>query len=206
MKAQVLNLKNANVGEVELSDAVFARKGGTGSIYEVVKMQRANKRKGCAASRNHALVSGTTAKMYRQKGTGRARHGDYRTNIFVGGGKAFGPHPRDYSYNVPKKVKKAALAIALTEKVRDGKLLVVDSFTFSSIKTKTFVESMKVLGVTTGLIVLEANNDIVRKSARNVPTLKVLRWDGLNVMDVLRFEHVVIAKAALDKIQEALQS
>ncbi len=176
MKVNVMNMQNKGVGEVELHDAIFARKGGTGSIYEVVKMQRANKRKGCAASRNHALVSGTTAKMYRQKGTGRARHGDYRTNIFVGGGKAFGPHPRDYSYNVPKKVKKAALATALTEKVRDGKLLVVDAFTLSAIKTKTFVESMKALGVTTGLIVLDGDNDVVRKSARNVPTMKVLRW------------------------------
>lgn len=206
MKATVLNLKNKSVGDVELSDAIFAVKGGTGMIYDVVKMQHANHRSGCAASKNRALVSGTTAKMYRQKGTGRARHGDYRVNLFVGGGKSFGPHPRDYSYKVPKKVKKGALRAVLSSKVSEGKLVVVDKFELPDIKTKNFVEVMNTLGIKKALVVLEESNETVLKSARNLSTAKVLRWDGLNVMDLLRYEHVVLTKAALGKVEEGLKA
>lgn len=204
MKLQVVDLKNKKVSDVELSDSIFAKKSGKGSIYEVVKMQLANKRVGSAATRNHTLVSGTTAKMYRQKGTGRARHGDQRTNIFVGGGKAFGPHPRDYSYKVPRKIRKGALAAALSEKARTGKLVIVDDFSMSAIKTKAFVEALNTLGVKTGLLILDTPNTNVERSARNVPTVKVLPWEGLNVVDVVRFEHLVVAKNALSKIEEAL--
>jgi large subunit ribosomal protein L4 len=206
VKATVLNIKKEQVGEVELSDDVFAVTGGSGKIYETVKMQQANRRKGSAATRNRALVSGTTAKMYRQKGTGRARHGDYRTNVFVGGGKSFGPHPRDYSYGIPKKVRKGALRTALSEKARDGKLHVVDSFELPQIKTKLFVEAMKALGVDSALVVLDESDSKAMKSSRNLPQAKALRWDGLNVIDVLRFDHVVFTKSALDKVQEVLKS
>lgn len=206
MKATVFNVKNEQVGETELHDDVFAVAGGTGKIYETVKMQLANRRKGSAATRNRALVSGTTAKMYRQKGTGRARHGDYRTNIFVGGGKSFGPHPRDYSYLIPRKVRKGALRTALSEKVREGKLHIVDSFELPAVKTKSFVEALKVLGIDRALVVLDEDNTTVMKSSRNVPQAKALRWDGLNVVDLLRFDHVIFTKPALDKVQEVLKS
>lgn len=205
MKATVVNLKKERVGEVELDKGIFTIKGGSEAIYEVVKMQRANRRKGSASTRNHALVSGTTAKAYRQKGTGRARHGDYRTNIFVGGGKSFGPHPRDYSYNVPKKVRKGALRRALAEKYRDGKFVVVDDFKFNEIKTKAFVQTMKALGVEGGLIVLEKSNANLEKSARNIPEVKILRSEGLNVVDVLSYDHVIFTQPALEKVQEALR-
>lgn len=206
MKATVVNLEKENVGEVELKAEVFDAKGDRGMIYDVVRMQRASHRKGCAATRNHALVSGTTAKAYRQKGTGRARHGDYRTNIFVGGGKAFGPHPRDYSYNVPKKVRKGALKCVLAQKYRDGKMVIVDGFEMPEIKTKEFVKAMKRLGVQDGLVVLDAPNANVERSASNVPEVKVLRCEGLNVVDVLRYDQLVITKPALEKVQEVLSS
>jgi large subunit ribosomal protein L4 len=205
VKATVVNLKKEGVGEVDLNEGIFATKGGTGKIYDVVKMQRASRRKGSAATRNHALVSGTTAKAYRQKGTGRARHGDYRTNIFVGGGKSFGPHPRDYSYNVPKKVKRGALRSVLAEKHRDGKMMVVDEFNLPQIKTKAFVETIKALGVENSLIILDESNVNLEKSARNVPGIKVLRCEGLNVMDVIRYDNIIFTKPALAKVQEVLK-
>jgi len=206
VKATVVNLKKENVGELELEERVFGVKDCKGMIYDVVKMQRANRRSGSAASKNHAFVSGTTAKMYRQKGTGRARHGDYRTNVFVGGGKAFGPHPRDYSYNVPKKVKKGALRSVLSQKYKDGKIMIVDDFNLSQIKTKAFIEAMKKLGVQDGIVVLDQPNINVERSARNVPSMKVLHSNGLNVFDLLNYDQVVITKSALGKIQEVLKS
>ena len=118
MKASVVDMTNKKVGDVDLADDIFARKGGEGMIYEVVKMQLANRRKGCAATKTRGQVVGTTAKAYRQKGTGRARHGSKKAPIFVGGGQAFGPHPRDYSYHVPKKVRRGALRAALTDKAK----------------------------------------------------------------------------------------
>lgn len=206
MKAKLVNLTTKKgAGEVELEDGIFGVKVTKGKMYDVVKMQLANRRKGCAASRNHALVSGTTAKMYRQKGTGRARHGDYRTNIFVGGGKAFGPHPRDYSYTVPKKVCRGALREALSQKLSEGKLMIVDRLEMPTIKTKAFTETMKTLGVTSALFVIDAANEHVEKSSRNVPHVKVLRSEGLNVVDLLRHEHAVFTQAALARVQEVLK-
>ena len=206
MKATVVNVKKQNIGECELDETIFDAKGGTEMIFDVVKMQRANRRKGSAATRNHALVSGTTAKAYRQKGTGRARHGDYRTNIFVGGGKSFGPHPRDYSYQVSKKVKRGALRCTLAQKYREGKMVIVDGFDLAQVKTKDFVAAMNSLGVQGGLIVVDGPNVNLEKSARNVPQVKVLRCEGLNVVDLLRYDHVVFTQPALEKVQEVLKS
>ncbi len=205
MKATVVNEENKRVGDVELDDGIFAVRGGTGAIYEVVKMQLANRRRGCAASRNRSEVRGTTAKMYRQKGTGRARHGSYKANIFVGGGKAFGPHPRDYSYIVPKQVRRGALRAVLSQKVSEGKLIVIDSLTLPGVKTKSFVERMKALGVESALIVLEEMSETVEKAARNIPTIKLLPCEGLNVLDLLRYDSLVLTQGALTKVQEVLK-
>jgi large subunit ribosomal protein L4 len=205
VKATVVNGENKRVGDVELDEGIFAVKAGTGVVYDVVKMQLANRRRGSASCRNRSQVSGTTAKMYRQKGTGRARHGDYKANILVGGGKAFGPRPRDYSHAVPKKVRRGALRAALSQKVRDEKLIVVDALEFPGVKTKAFVERMKALGVDSALFVLDEVSEAVTKSSRNVPTVKVLRCEGLNVVDLLRYEHVVLTQQALAKVQEVLK-
>jgi large subunit ribosomal protein L4 len=205
VKASVVDMTNKKVGDVDLADGIFAREGGEGMIYEVVKMQLANRRTGSAFCKNRGEVSGTTAKMYRQKGTGRARHGSYKAPIFVGGGKAFGPHPRDYSYRVPKKVRRGALCAALSKKAQAGSVLVVDSFDCKEIKTKSFVEKLSKLGVKTALVVHEEPTENLIKSARNVAQAKVRSYQGLNVYDVMRYEHVIFTKAALEKVQEVLK-
>jgi large subunit ribosomal protein L4 len=205
VKEPVLDMGKGKVGEIELDEAIFNAKPNIALLYEVVKMQQANRRKGTAASRNHTLVSGTTAKMYRQKGTGRARHGDARTNIFVGGGKAFGPHPRDYGYRLPSKARRGGLRSALAMKREEGKLLIVDRFPFAEIKTKPVLKALEKLGVASGLLIVEGADEVLEKSVRNIPNVKLLRWEGLNVYDLLRHEHAVITRAALEKVQEVLK-
>ena len=205
MKEPVVDIKNKKVGEMELSDEIFAGTPNTALVYEVVRMQLTNRRQGDAASCNHKMVSGTTAKMYRQKGTGRARHGDARTNIFVGGGKAFGPHPRDYSYRLPAKARRGGLRAALAVKKQDGKLIVVDAMTVKEIKTKQMVETLKQLGVKNGLLVVEKADAALEKSVRNIPNVKLIRAEGLNVYDLMRYEHAVVTRAAMDLVQEVLK-
>ncbi len=205
MKETVHNIKKAKVGDVELEDSIFGAKPNRALIYEVVRMQLANRRQGDAATKNRKLVSGTTAKMYRQKGTGRARHGSAKANIFVGGGKAFGPHPRDYSYRIPAKARRAGLRSALVIKRNEGKLLIVDELPLKKIRTKDAVLALKDLGVAKGMIVTEGSNEVLEKSMRNIPGIKVLRWEGLNVYDVMRYEHLIMTRAAMDKVQEVLK-
>lgn len=205
MKETVIDTKKTKVGELELDDAIFGTKPNEALIYEVVKMQRAGKRKGSAATRTRTDVSGTTAKMYRQKGLGRARHGDERANIFVGGGKSFGPHPRDWSYRIPAKARRGGLRSALSMKKQDGKLIVVDEFKLGEIKTKTMVDTLKKLGVTDGLIVVDGKDELLEKSVRNVPHVSLVRWEGLNVYDLMRHEHAVMTRAAVEKVQEVLK-
>lgn len=205
MKFTLKNTLNKDVGSVELSDEVFGTPQNTALIYENVKRHLANKRSGTAATRNHCLVSGTTAKMYKQKGTGRARHGDYRTNIFVGGGKAFGPHPRDYSYDMPKKARKGGLRAALSIKAAGGKLLVLEDFAADKISTKEALLKLKNLGVVSGLIVVNGRDEKLEKSVRNIKNVKLVRSDSVNVYDVMKYEHTVIVKDALTRLQEVLR-
>lgn len=205
MKETIQDIKKEKVGEVELDESIFAAKANRALIYECVRMQLANKREGTAATRNHKLVSGTTAKMYRQKGTGQARHGDYRTNIFVGGGKAFGPHPRDFSYRIPAKARRAGLRSALTIKKNEGKLIIIDEIPIKKIKTKDAVAALKGLGITGGLIVVDGKNDVLEKSVRNIPNVKIIQCCGLNVYDVMKYENLIVTRGALDKMQEVLK-
>lgn len=204
MKETVIDTNKKNVGEVDLLDGIFAAKVNRALIYEVVKMQRANRRAGTASTRQHCMVSGTTAKMYRQKGTGRARHGDARTNIFVGGGKAFGPHPRDYSYSLPKKAKISALCSALSLKREKGRLVILDDFQMKNIKTKDAAATLGKLGVKDGLIIIDGENKNLQKSVNNIPNVKLVRIEGLNVYDLMNYEHTVITLPALDKMQASL--
>lgn len=205
MKETIFDANKKNVGEVELTDSIFGLKPSMPLIYEVIKMQRANQREGSAATRNHKMVSGTTAKMYRQKGTGRARHGDARTNIFVGGGKAFGPHPKDYGYSIPKKARKSAIRSTLSLKKQEGKLIVVDDLSMKKIKTKDAVKILSKLGVSNGLIVVDSENGMLSKSVRNIPHVKMLKWEGLNVYDMMHYDHVVLTMPALTKVQEVFR-
>ncbi len=205
MKETVHTINKKPAGEVELSEEIFTAKVNTALLYEAVKMHRANQREGTAATRNHCMVSGTTAKMYRQKGTGRARHGDARTNIFVGGGKAFGPHPRDYGYRMPAKARKGSVRAALSLKRNEGKLLIVDSFEMKVPKTKEAVAALEGMGVKSGVIVVDRRDSNLEKSVRNVPGFKILSCDGLNAYDLMRYEHVVVTVAALNRVQEVLK-
>lgn len=202
MKETVFNMQKKNAGEVDLSEKIFAAPVNKALIYEVVKMQRANKRQGDAATKTRGFVSGTTAKMYRQKGTGRARHGDAKANIFVGGGKSFGPHPRDYGYKIPKKARRNGLYSALSLKRSEGKLLIVDDLKFEKPRTKEGLKVLCGLGVTKALIVFDGVNENLEKSVRNIPGVRTIRWEGLGVYDVLRHDFAVITLPALTKMQQ----
>jgi len=204
LKYDVLNMENQKVDQVDLPDTVFGSEVKEHLFWEVVRSQMASRRSGTAATKQRSEVALSGVKMYRQKGTGRARAGDRRSPVRVGGGTIFGPLPRDYRYRVPKKVRRAAVKSALSMKLAEGKLLVLDELKMVEIKTKKFAELMSRLGVSSGLFVIESRDEVVEKSARNIPRAKVLRVDGLNVYDLLRYEHLVLTKGALAKIEGAL--
>jgi large subunit ribosomal protein L4 len=199
----VFDLRKRKVGKVTLPDAVFAAEVKPHLLHEVVTMQMANRRQGTHSTLGRSEVRGGGKKPWRQKGTGRARHGTIRSPLWRGGGIVFGPKPRDYSYSVPKKVKKAALRSALSSKLGDGAITVVENFDLPEIKTKGFVKVLKAFGFESVLVV-DGDNENLRKSARNVPNVKVLRSEGLNVYDVLRYRALVLTRATIDKIAAAL--
>ena len=205
MKEQIINIEKKNVGEVELSEEVFSLKPNRALIYEVVKMQQASKRQGDASTKTHSTMSGTTAKIYRQKGTGRARHGDARANIFVGGAKSFGPHPRDYSYKMPKVVRKRGLAAALSQKKKDGNFIVLDDFPMTTIKTKDAIAVFTKLGVKKALVVVDGKNEKLARSVGNIPGIKLVSSEALNAYDLIKYEHTIITLPALTKIMEVLK-
>lgn len=200
----VFDLEKRKVGEVTLPDGVFAVEVKPHLLHEVVTMQMANRRRGTHSTLGRSEVRGGGKKPWRQKGTGRARHGTIRSPLWRGGGIVFGPKPRDYSYSVPKKVKKAALRSALSSKLGDGAITVVEHFDLPEVKTKGFVKVMKAFGFESVLVVVDGDNENLRKSARNVPNVKLLRSEGLNVYDVLRYKAVVLTQAAIGKIEAAL--
>lgn len=201
--ADIYNQEKSKVSEIDLDDTVFGAKVDKHLFHEVVKMQLANRRGGNACSKTRSEVSGGGIKPWRQKGTGRARSGSTRSPLWVGGGVVFGPKPRDYSYTLPKKVKKAALRSALSLKHKEGKLLIVDNLNLEEIKTKSFVNLLKRLEVGDALIV-DNDNFNLERSARNVSRVKVLRPEGLNVYDILRYEYLLITKQGVEEIQERL--
>jgi large subunit ribosomal protein L4 len=203
-KFDVLNMQNQKVDQVDLPEGLFAGEVKEHLFWEVVRQQMADRRSGTACTKTRGEVAYSGIKLYRQKGTGRARTGGKRSPTRVGGGTIFGPRPRDYSYRVPKKVRRAAVAGAISMKLAEGKLLILDALSLPEIKTKRFAELMDQLGVRSGLFVIEAKDEVVEKSARNIPLAKVLRVEGLNVYDLLHFEHLVVTKAALAKIEGAL--
>jgi large subunit ribosomal protein L4 len=202
-KFDVLNMQNQKVDQVDLPEKVFHGEVKDHLFWEVVRAQQAAKRRGTAKTKERSEVSFTGRKMYRQKGTGRARAGDRRSPIRVGGGTIFGPRPRSYAMRVPKKVRRAALVSALSMKLAEGKLLILDNLELPEIKTKLFISLMSDLGVSSGLFVIDGKDDVIEKSARNIPKAKVLRVEGLNVYDLLRYDHLVVTKQALAKIEGA---
>ncbi len=202
----VLNIQGAKVGEVEIKDEIFNCEVKQHLIHDVVKMQLANRRRGTAKTKGRSEVSGGGRKPYKQKGTGQARRGSSRSPVMVGGGTTFGPQPRDYSYSVPKKVRRGALKSALTVRHTDSKMKVLDKLELADISTKTFFGIVKTLSLTKPLFVIDKKDETVEKSARNIPYVKVLRVEGLNVYDIIRHEQLIMTLDALKKVEEVLAS
>ncbi|MCH8055794.1 MAG: 50S ribosomal protein L4 [Deltaproteobacteria bacterium] len=188
----------------QLKDEIFAVKARPHLLNQVVAMQLNNRRAGTASTKTKGLVRGGGKKPWRQKGTGRARAGSIRSPLWVGGGTTFGPRPRDYSYRLPRKARKEALLSALSLKNREGKIIVLDKLELAEAKTKLMRKTLESLQVKNVLIVIPQADEKVERSARNLPTVKVLRAEGLNVYDLLRYEHLILTEEALRRLEERL--
>ena len=200
----VCNSKNEQVGEIELQDAVFSVPVKVHLLHEVVNMQLAKRRSGTASTKGRSEVRGGGRKPWRQKGSGRARAGTRSSPLWRGGGVTFGPKPRDFTPKINKKIRKQALRMALSSKCKENQMVVLDGFDLSEIKTKAFVEILQAFEMNSVLVVIPEQNEIVEKSARNVPHTKVLYSDGLNVYDILKYENLMLTKDVVPKIEAAL--
>lgn len=202
-KAAVYNVSGEQVSEIELSDSIFGVEVNEHVLYEVVKNQLANKRQGTQSAKTRAEVRGGGRKPWRQKGTGRARHGSIRSPLWVGGGVVFAPKPRDYSYSLPKKVRKLAMKSALTSKVNSNELIVLDELNLEAPKTKEMVNILKNLKVEKkALIVMGDRNEAVIRSAKNIPGVETTSVNTLNVYDILKYDKFIITKDAVQKVEE----
>ena len=200
----VQNITGKQISQVELADDVFNVPVKSSVLHEVVTMQLANRRAGTAAVKHRSDVRGSGRKLFRQKGTGRARRGNIKSPLLRGGGVVFGPDQRDYSYKPPKKVRKLALKMALSSKLSENELVVLDQFELDEIKTKKVVDVLKVLKLESALIVTDKHNDHLELSSRNVPDVKVLRNEGLNVYDILKHRMLVLLEPAVKNIEGRL--
>ena len=198
----VYNIEGKEVGSIELNDAVFGVEVNEHLVHMAVVNQLANNRQGTQSAKTRSEVSGGGRKPWRQKGTGHARQGSTRAPQWTGGGIVFAPKPRDYSFKMNKKEKRIALLSALSSKVAESKIVVLDEFKLDEIKTKKFVEVMNNLKVENALVVLEGENKNVVLSGRNIPTVKVTATNEINTYDVLKYETLVVTKAAVEKLEE----
>jgi large subunit ribosomal protein L4 len=206
MQIDIVNIEGKKVGELALADEVFGAKVKDYLLWELVKAQRAAKRAGTHSTKTRAHVRGGGKKPFKQKGTGNARQGSVRSPNHVGGGRVFGPHPRDYSYTVPKKVKRAALVSALSLRAQEKKLVVVDKLSFAGPKTKQLVGILKALGVDSALLVDSKENTNLSKSARNLASSRYMAPEGLNVYDILRHPGLVIVADAVKQVEQRVQA
>ncbi len=198
----VFNLKREKVGTVDLSDEVFGAEVKEHLFYEVVKAQLASKRQGSATAKNRSAVSGSTKKIYKQKGTGNARHGSKRAPIFVGGGRAHPPRNRDWSYRPPRQVRLGALVSALSKFNKEGRLVIVDRFEMAEIKTKTLLTALGALKTDKKALVVDvAGNENLRLSIRNCADHQFLPPEGVNVYDLLRHDTLVLSKDAVKALE-----
>ena len=202
-KVEVLNIKGENVGELELNETLFATEISETAVYDVVKNQLANKRQGTQSAKTRAEVRGGGRKPFRQKGTGRARQGSIRAPHYTGGGIVFAPKPRDYSYKLPKKMKRKALYSVLTSKVNENELVVLDELKLDSYKTKEAFEILSNLDADKkAYVVVAENDDKIYKSFRNIEGVDVENASLINVYDLLRHNKVVITKDTITKLEE----
>ncbi len=202
----VYNINHQKVREIDLNDRLFEAKIIPSLLHDSVRSHLASARKGTAATKNKALVRGGGAKPYRQKGTGRARAGSRRSPLWRGGGTIFGPMPRDYSISLTKKARRAALLGALSLKRQEGKLILLDDFPLKEFKTRQVVEILKRFQVENALIVTDSQHLFLERSARNIPGIEVLRWESLNVYDILRHDHLILMSPAIEKLEGVFAS
>ncbi|MGE8207246.1 50S ribosomal protein L4 [Heyndrickxia sp. NPDC080065] len=204
-KVALYNQSGSQVGDIELKDSVFGIEPNNNVLFDAIVMQRASLRQGTSKVKNRSEVSGGGRKPWRQKGTGRARQGSIRSPQWRGGGTVFGPVPRSYSYKLPKKVRRLAIKSALSSKVLEEKILVLESLSFAAPKTKEFVAVLKNLSVGKKALVVTDGSDVnVALSARNIPGITVVEANGVNVLDVVSHDQLIITKAAVEKVEEVL--
>lgn len=202
-KVAIYNVSGQQVSEIELNDNVFGIKVSEHAMYEVVKNQLANKRQGTQSAKTRSEVRGGGRKPWKQKGTGRARVGSIRSPLWVGGGTVFAPKPRDYSYTIPKKVRRLAMKSALTSKVNNGELIILDELKLDAPKTKEMVNILKNLNVDKkALIVTSEKSEAVIKSANNIPGVQTALVNTINVYDILKHDKFIITKEAVQKVEE----
>ncbi len=202
MKFDVFNLKREKTGEIDLADAVFGAEVKEQLFYEVVKAQLASRRAGTTKAKTRSEVSGSTKKLYKQKGTGRSRHGSIRAPVYVGGGRAHPPLVRDYSSRPPRQVRVGALKSALSLLAKEGRLVVVDALQLDEIRTKGLVAALDTLKVGSGALLVDGkDNETLRLSARNLPKHTVLPPEGVNVYDILRHDHLVLSQDAAKALE-----
>jgi large subunit ribosomal protein L4 len=200
----VLNCEGQKVSQRELPDALFDVPIKRSVLHEVVTMQLSCRRAGSATVKHRSDIRGSGRKLFRQKGTGRARRGNIKSPLLRGGGVVFGPDNRSYSYKVPKKKRKLALKMALSSKLKNQKIIVLDQFELEKVKTKAFIKVMNTLDVNNALIVTEKKNENLELSSRNVPGIKVMRTEGINVYDILKYKHLVLLESSVNEIEGRL--
>jgi large subunit ribosomal protein L4 len=205
MKTQVYRLDGTAVREIELADAVFNREPSEGSIYHAIRNELANRRAGTASTKDRAEVQGSGKKPWKQKGTGRARAGHKRSPVWVGGGKVFGPKPRDYSYRLPRKVKRLAVASILSLKNQGDRLRVVEDFSVTSGKTKDLVAAVaKLASPVRTVIVLGGEDALIRRAGRNIPWLSFLAWNRLAAHELFYARRLLVLEGAVGKLNALL--
>lgn len=200
----VLNCKGEKVSQRELPDALFGVAIKRSVLHEVVTMQLSCRRAGSATVKHRSDIRGSGRKLFRQKGTGRARRGNIKSPLLRGGGVVFGPDNRSYSYKVPKKKRKLALKMALSSKLKSHKIIVLDQFELEKVKTKAFIKVINTLDVNNALIVTEKKNENLELSSRNVPGIKVMRTEGINVYDILKYKYLVLLESSVNEIEGRL--
>lgn len=201
-KLGLFNKEGKQVGDIQLNDDVFAVEVNQYAMHQVVVALLANKRQGTQSAKTRSEVRGGGIKPWRQKGTGRARQGSIRAPQWIKGGVVFAPKPRDYRMSIPKSMRAVAMKSALTSKVTDGEMIVVENLDFEAIKTKQVVEMLKAFEAKKTLIITEESNEVVYKSARNIEGVQVIPANNINVYDLLKFSKVIITKNAVSKIEE----
>ena len=201
----VYNAEKKKVGDIDLADDIFGIKPKIGVLHEVVRWQMAKRRAGTASTKTRAEVRGGGKKPWRQKGTGRARVGSIRNPLWRHGGVAHGPKPRDYAYNLPKKVRRLALKMALSDKVASDRIYVLDGFGLDEIKTKKMAALLNTFDCKKAVIVTKDRDENVELSSRNIPGVKVLLEEGINVYDLLKYEYLLIEQEAIQSLEERLK-